>query len=95
MARILVAVTSGHYHAQTRSNSIMNGGVESLRVAAPQGHIWNLSPAVSATRGHHHPVRLRLAGFFSFLVFWRIRLLPSRSAGGKSHLNLFLLEDAL
>ena len=69
MVRILVAVTSGDYHAQTRFDSIMDGGVEGLRVVAPKGIFATFSTTVSATRGRHRPVRSRLVGFTPSLSF--------------------------
>ena len=49
IAGILVSVTIGDYHAQTRADGSSNSAVESLRVGAPQGHICNLSANISAT----------------------------------------------
>ena len=54
MACILVVVTSGDNHAQTRADSSSNGVVERLRVGTPQGHIRNLSANVSATHTSLH-----------------------------------------
>ena len=50
--RILVAVTRGDHDSQARADSTSNGAIESWRVAAPQGHVCNLSANVSATNLH-------------------------------------------
>ena len=51
-SRILVVVTRGDHDSQARVDSISNGAIESWRVAAPQGHVRNLSANVSATNLH-------------------------------------------
>ena len=95
MARILVAVTDGDYHAQTRFDSIMDGGVESLGVVAPQGQIRNLFHRCQRHTQSPSSRTFAIGGVYSFPVFWRIRLLPSCSSGAKSHLYIYLPEDAL